>query len=219
MLSELESQQQQVRHQADEAGKRLNTESGRLQQIISEAPYSKLAEVEEEIARLERDIARDRLHIDAIQLLHNTVQQQKSGVMQSLIDPIRTRANSILQRIAGSRFDGLEFDDTLLPTGIAPQSNSEAVALNQISGGEQEQVHFAVRMALADIAFPDSRQLVVLDDVFTYTDATRLGRIATILEESAQRFQIVLLTCHPERYRGMSDAKFFDLGQCSFPAT
>lgn len=139
------------------------------------------------------------------------------GVMQSLIDPIRTRANSILQRIAGSRFDGLEFDDTLLPTSIAPQSNSESVALNQTSGGEQEQVHFAVRMALADIAFPDSRQLVVLDDVFTYTDSTRLGRVATILEESAQRFQIVLLTCHPERYRGMSNAEFFDLERIVSP--
>jgi exonuclease SbcC len=212
-LTVLEAQQKGFRVEADEAEKSLNTESGRLQQIISEAPYSKLVEVEEEIARLERDIARDRLHIDAIQLLHNTVEEQKSGVLQSLINPIRTRANSILQRIAGSRFDGLEFDDTLLPTGIAPQSNGEAVSLHQISGGEQEQVHFAVRMALANIAFPDSRQLVVLDDVFTYTDTTRLGRIATILEESAKRFQIVLLTCHPERYCNMSDAKFFNLGQ------
>ncbi len=216
LLSVLESQQQACRTQADEAEKSLNTESGRLQQIVSEAPYSKLVEVEEGIARLERDIARDRIHIDAIRLLHDTVEQQKSGVLQSLIDPIRTRANAILQRIAGSRFAGLEFDDSLLPTGIAPQSNGEAVSLDQISGGELEQVHFAVRMALADIAFPSSRQLVVLDDVFTYTDATRLARIATILEESAKRFQIVLLTCHPERYRSLSDAKFFDLEKIEF---
>jgi uncharacterized protein YhaN len=217
-LAALEAQQKGFRAEADEAGESLHTESGRLQTIAAEAPYSKLVEVEEEIARLERDIARDRLHIDAIQLLHDTVKEQKSDVLQSLIDPIRTQANSILQRIAGSRFDGLEFDDTLLPTGIALQSNGESVSLQQISGGEQEQVHFAVRMALADIAFPNSRQLVVLDDVFTYTDATRLGRIAAILEESAKRFQIVLLTCHPERYRAMSDATFFDLEQITLSA-
>ena len=66
-------------------------------------------------------------------------------------------------------------------------------------------------MALADIAFNDERQLVVLDDVFTYTDTTRLARIATILDETADRFQILLLTCHPERYRGLPNAKFFDL--------
>ena len=211
LLSGLESQQKACRIEADEAEKSLNTESGRLQQIVSEAPYSKLVEVEECIARLERDIARDRLHIAAIRLLHDTVEQQKSGVMQSLIDPIRTRANSILQRIAGARFEGLEFDDSLLPTSIAPQSNGDAVSLDQISGGELEQVHFAVRMALADIAFPTSRQLVVLDDVFTFTDATRLRRITEILEESTQRFQIVLLTCQPERYQSLVNANFFDL--------
>lgn len=57
---------------------------------------------------------------------------------------------------------------------------------DQISGGEREQVYFAVRMALADVAFADERQLVVLDDVFTYT--TRLARIATVLDESIGRF-------------------------------
>ena len=73
-------------------------------------------------------------------------------------------------------------------------------------------------MALADIAFPTSRQLVVLDDVFTYTDAARLKRITAILEESAERFQIVLLTCHPERYSDFPDAKFVDLQRAVSPA-
>ncbi len=55
--------------------------------------------------------------------------------------------------------------------------------------------------------------IVFSDDVFTYTDTTRLTRIATILDEAAERFQIILLTCHPERYRGLPNAEFFDLEQ------
>lgn len=90
-------------------------------------------------------------------------------------------------------------------------AEAETRRIASISGGEREQVYFAVRMALADVAFNNERQLVVLDDVFTYTDITRLARIATILDEAADRFQIVLLTCHPERYRGLPNAKFFDL--------
>ena len=99
----------------------------------------------------------------------------------------------------------------MLPSGISPRSIDETVSLDQISGGEREQVYFAVRMALADVTFAGERQLVVLDDVFTYTDTTRLARIATILDEAAERFQIILLTCHPERYRGLPNAMFFDL--------
>jgi uncharacterized protein YhaN len=212
-LAELEQQQQELHAQVDEAEKALNHESGRLERMVSEAPYSALNDVEEEIARLEQDIARQRLELDAIRLLYETVAEQKQEVMQSLIDPIRNKANRILRRIDGSRFDDVQFDKNLLPTGIAPRSQAEAVSLKQISGGEQEQVHFAVRMALAEVAFSGERELLVLDDVFTYTDASRLRRIAGILEESAERFQIILLTCHPERYQRLDSARFFDLEQ------
>ncbi len=131
--------------------------------------------------------------------------------MQSVMGPVRLRANQTLQRIAGSRFSDIHFDEWLLPKGVATRTAEEPVSLEQISGGEREQLHFAVRLALADVAFAGQRQLVVLDDVFTYTDTARLARITTILCEAADRFQIVLLTCHPERYRGLTNAEFFDL--------
>jgi uncharacterized protein YhaN len=57
----------------------------------------------------------------------------------------------------------------------------------------------------------EERQLVVLDDVLTATDAGRLARILTVLEEAAQRLQALIITCHPERYRGLDGAQFFDL--------
>jgi uncharacterized protein YhaN len=57
----------------------------------------------------------------------------------------------------------------------------------------------------------EERQLVVLDDVLAATDAGRLARVMTILEEAAQRLQVLILTCHPERYRGLMGAKFINL--------
>ncbi len=210
-LAVLEGQLEAYRVEAADAERKLNTETGRLEQIIAEAPYSALAAAEEEISRFEEEIARQRLQIDAIRLLYETLNEQKSEVMQSILGPIRLRANHILQRIAGTRFDDVQFNESLLPSGVSPKSVDDTVSLDQLSGGEREQVHFAVRMALADVAFHQERQLVVLDDVFTYTDTTRLARIATILDEATDRFQIILLTCHPERYRGLPNAKFFDL--------
>tara|TARA_B100000809_G_scaffold63048_1_gene59755 strand:- start:493 stop:3207 length:2715 start_codon:yes stop_codon:yes gene_type:complete len=212
-LAVLEGQLDAFRADAADSAKQLNTESGRLEQIIAEAPYSALAAVEEEVNRLDDEIARQRLEIDAIRLLHETLADQKRNVMQSILGPIRLRANHILQRISGTRFDDIQFDESLLPSGISPRSVDEFVTLDQISGGEREQVYFAVRMALADVAFPGERQLVVLDDVFTYTDTPRLARIATILDEAAEQFQIILLSCHPERYRGLPNAQFLDLGK------
>jgi exonuclease SbcC len=217
LVGVFEGQLAAVRQESSDAARQLNTEEGRLQQLAAAAPYSALAAVEEEINRLDEEIARQQLHINAVRLLHETLAERKREVLQSVLGPVRIRANQTLQRIVGTRFDDIQFDESLLPQGVAPRSSEEPVALDQLSGGEREQLHFAVRLALADVAFGNQRQLVVLDDVFTYTDTTRLARIATILDEAADRFQIVLLTCHPERYRGLPNAEFFDLERIVAP--
>ena len=97
------------------------------------------------------------------------------------------------------------------PIGVIPEALGKPVEIDNISGGEQEQLYLATRLALADVLTRDERQLVVLDDVLTSTDAERLARVMVILEEAAQRLQILVLTCHPERYRGLKEASFFDL--------
>jgi uncharacterized protein YhaN len=211
MVDVLEKNLAATRKQADESAKELNIEEGRLQQIAAEAPYSALATAEEQIDRLTEEIARQQLQIDAIRLLHETLKEGKRKMLDSVLDPVRLRANRTLERIVGGQFKEIQFDESMLPAGIAPVSTEEAISLDALSGGEREQLYFAVRLALADVAFQEERQLLVLDDVFIYTDTARLARIATILDEAADRFQIVLLTCHPERYRGLPNAKFFDL--------
>ncbi len=211
MVSVLEAQLAATRKQADEAAKELNIEEGRLQQIAAEAPYSALATVEEQIDRLTAEISRQQLQIDATRLLYETLKERKREMLYSVLGPVRARANRTLERIVGGQFKEIQFDESMLPAGIAPIATDEAISLDALSGGEREQLYFAVRLALADVAFHEERQLVVLDDVFIYTDTARLARIVTILDEAADRFQIVLLTCHPERYRGLPNAKFFDL--------
>ena len=95
--------------------------------------------------------------------------------------------------------------------GVVPEISGEAVSLDAVSGGEREQIYLATRLALAEVLAREERQMVVLDDVMTYTDAGRMARVLAVLEEEAQRLQIVILTCHPERYRGLESAEFVDL--------
>jgi uncharacterized protein YhaN len=94
---------------------------------------------------------------------------------------------------------------------VVPEVAGQAVTLDNLSGGEQEQLYLATRLALAEVLGKEERQLVVLDDVLTATDAGRLARVVNVLEEAAQHLQVLILTCHPERYRGLKQAVFFDL--------
>lgn len=49
---------------------------------------------------------------------------------------------------------------------------------------------------------------VTLDDALTATDIGRLTRVKGVLEEG---LQVLILSCHPERYRGLVGANFVDL--------
>ena len=207
----LQRQLDRLQEEMSTANRNLNTDEGRLQELTAQAPYSRLSEVEEDINRLENTIAAEQLRMDAVRLLFETVGRCRSEAVETVLGPVQRRASRTLQRIAGARLGDVRFDENFLPEQVAPQGAPEPVPLEEISGGEKEQVHLAVRLALADVLFADQRQLVVLDDILTSTDTPRLARTLRILEEAADKFQILVLTCHAERYRGLPQAKFFDL--------
>ena len=187
------------------------TASGNLEILIAGGPYSILANAEEEIGRLEEAILRDQLEMDSIKMLSDTLAECRSTMLAAYARPVEEAATRLMHRIAGGGIGKIEISDQLVPSGVSPESASELVAVENLSGGEQEQLYFATRLALAEVLAKDERQMVVLDDVLTATDTPRFARILTILEEAVDRLQILVLTCHPERYRALTNARFIDL--------
>lgn len=131
--------------------------------------------------------------------------------MAAVAGPVELTATRKLQRIAGGRVGDIQLGESFDPDRVFPELAEESVPLDNVSGGEREQIYLVTRLALAEVLAKEERQLVVLDDVLTATDAPRLARIMTILEEATQSLQILIITCHPERYRGLDGAEFFDL--------
>jgi uncharacterized protein YhaN len=212
LVATLETQIEALRRRAQELMADEARSAGRLQKLEEEAPYAALARTEEAIARLESDIARERAKADALRLLHETVTACRADVLACVTAPVETRALQVLQCIGGHHLSALRFDEKLGLAGITPSAHSEVVDTENLSGGEQEQVHLAVRLALAQVLARDERQMVVLDDILIATDSARFARILGVFEALAQQLQIIILTCHPERYYGLnSGTRFFDL--------
>ncbi|MFA4836209.1 MAG: hypothetical protein WC749_09100, partial [Dehalococcoidia bacterium] len=186
-------------------------EEGRLETMAAEGPYSVLALLDEEMANLTRQIENEKLRVDAIRLLYETVAQCRSDVLASMTGPVEAAATRIFHRIAGDRLGELKLGEKFEPSYIRPGVCDEPISVQNVSGGEGEQIHLATRLALAGVLAKKERQMVVLDDVLAATDAGRLARVMTILEEAAQRLQVIVMTCHPERYRGLDGANFVDL--------
>lgn len=210
-VAKLEKQFEAADETASKALGDEKTEEGRLQNLSSRGTYSTLALAEEEITALETQIESEQLRVNMIRLIYDTVVKCRSEALSAVVGPVEVAATRILQRIAGERLGPLRFGNSFEPDHVTPGIFGSSVSIDNVSGGEKEQIHLATRLALAEVLAKEERQLVVLDDVLLATDAGRLARVMTILEESAQRLQIFILTCHPERYRGLEGANFMDL--------
>ena len=210
-LEKLESQLAAADEVADKARDDEVAAETRLESLAGKGPYSVVVAAEEEVARLQDAVRREQLRVDAIKLLYDTISECRTEAVSAVAKPVEQAATRLLQRIAGRRIGSIQLGDVFTPSAVLPETAGEPVGIENLSGGEKEQLYLATRLALADILAKDERQLVVFDDVLTATDAGRLARIMTILEEAAQRLQILVLTCHPERYRGLTGAQFIDL--------
>ena len=210
-VTTLEKQLQAADDTATKALEQEKTEEGRLMHAAAQGPYSALGRAEEEVARLKREIASEELRLAAIRLLRTTVEESRNAALAAVAAPVEIAATRTLQRIAGNRLGRVQLGEAFEPTQVLPGVAGVPVSIENTSGGEREQIYLATRLALADVLAKGERQLVVLDDVLVATDAGRLARVMGILEEAGQRLQVLILTCHPERYRGLDGAHFFDL--------
>lgn len=190
-----------------------NLAKGKLQTLADEGIYSQLIKCKERLAETAEEVRREQLQMKALVLLRDTVSESKKEILAHVSEPVEEKATGMWKRIAGDRLGQLRFWENFQLRGVQPRSLEETVDCDNLSGGEQEQLFLIVRLALAQVLAGKERQLVVLDDVLHASDGKRMKRLCNLLEKEAENLQIVLLTCHPERYADWKSkgVLFFDL--------
>lgn len=212
-LEQAKTQQETAAQAFQKNDRALHEHRGTLKKLLDRAPYERSARLEEEIGEIRAEIGRDKLRADALRLIRATISECEEQATAGVAGPISERASKLLHRIAGVRMGSISLSDDLAPLTVEPAEATDAIDLEHLSGGEREQVYVAVRLALAELLTKDAgrRELVVLDDVLTFTDDERLKRVFTILEEMRTHAQFLILTCHPDRYKPLKSANFIDL--------
>lgn len=210
-IERLEAQLESLRNEVDELREKENTAEGRLEAAADKGAFSAAVRAAEQCAALEQEIRQEELRTDAIKMLRDTVERYREKASEDVTGPVEGMATKFMHRIAGPRTGVIQMSSGLEPAHILPRSVDNPVAVDNLSGGEKEQLYLSTRLALAGMLSAEERQLVVLDDVLISTDSGRFARVLSVLEEAADLSQILMLTCHPERYRGLRDAEFFDL--------
>jgi len=174
-------------------------------------PESELKEAEAEAERCQKRFDQLKHQADVRRYLLEKLRAARQATTEALAKPLEEAVDPYLKSLFGgsrarlhwaadgSRLESFELDRTDRQNGLYEFEN--------LSHGTREQVALALRLAMAQLlaADHDGCLPLVLDDAFTHADKDRIEKLKTLLYQAAQQgLQIILLTCHPENYSGLS---------------
>lgn len=178
---------------------------GRLQGLGAQGLEEQRSELAGRLAVIDRRVQEFARNAAALSLLQRLLQEQRQALTRQLQAPLRQRLTHYLDVL----FDGdaaeadVVFDDGLAPSTLT-RDNSRA-ELHELSFGAREQLGLISRLAYADLLKEAGRPtLIMLDDALVHSDDVRLTQMKRILFDAAQRHQILLFTCHPDKWRDLA---------------
>ncbi len=180
---------------------------GRLELLGARALYTEetllLARREVLAAQVNHARARSR----AARLVHDLIERRKQAATRSVLAPLQARLGARFGEISGDRDRRIFLDESLRIKGLG-RKDDELVAFDDLSQGAREQLLLCLRLAVAEelIAGGGGPQSLILDDVLVNTDPARQRRVLDVLSGAAANgLQILVCTCHPDRYRGVGE--------------
>lgn len=194
-LQQLANELQSRRAERDSA-------NGALEMLGSQGIYSRETELEEKKAEtiLRRDAARN-LGWSA-RIAHDLIEFRKQAATKAVLTPLEQRLTSAFADLTANTSRQVFLDDTLQLAGLG-RTREAIYPFNCLSQGAREQLLLCLRIAVAQELATDEPQVLILDDVLVNTDPVRQERVLDVLGAQAERLQILILTCHPDRYRGV----------------
>ena len=187
--------------------------------------HAALADVEAAQNALEAQLAAEELEANAHRLLDDLFRQARKNQVENVMGPVAQRVEDWV-RIAG--LDGIaevRFGDNFLPDGLHLRQGDQLVPLpvDEESFGAVEQLGLLVRLALGGVLANQEPVVAVLDDPLAHADLDKHRRLQDVLRLAAVGnpgghppsgpMQIIILTCHPERFDYLPGAHRIDLAK------
>ena len=178
----------QVEHRLTQARQELNHALGRQQAMGDYAAlYARCEQLEEELAR------RNREH-EAISIAMTALSAANESLQQRFSPQLNECSGAYFARLTGQRYQRLTLNrelesETSRAGDIVPRS-----AL-YLSRGTADQLYLAVRLAVCKLCLPELPP-IMLDDALTAFDDERARLALQLLQELSEKQQILLFTCH-----------------------
>ncbi|MGA8332163.1 MAG: hypothetical protein WB777_23175, partial [Mycobacterium sp.] len=192
----------------DDVTRTLHEIAAQLTVFGSEGRKGKLdaAEIEYEHARSEHDRVGRRAR--AVQMLREVMVRHRDDTRQRYVEPFRAELQRLGRPVFGPSFE-VEVDSNLCILNRTVDSCT--VPYESLSGGAKEQLGILARLAGAALVAKEDAVPILIDDALGFTDPDRLVKMAAVFDTLGKRGQVIVLTCTPARYDGVTSAQRIEL--------
>jgi len=188
-----------------------------LEQAGSQGLYSRETRLQESLVVAEAECVRMQDHALAARFLAGLIDYRRKAVVSAVLKPLEDQLGAAFAEITGDHSRRVFLDENLHVAGIG-RTRGETYAFDQLSQGAREQLLLALRAAVALELAKTGPQLLILDDVLVNTDAARQENVLDFIGNIARQVQILIVTCHGERYRGLGTSLEMEITQNPDPA-
>jgi hypothetical protein len=148
----------------------------------------------------------------AAQLLQSVMTRHRDESRLRYVDPFRVEVERLGRIVFGPDFE-VEVDGGLRI--LSRTLEGRTVPFESLSGGAKEQLGIVTRLASAVLVAKEDGVPVVIDDALGFSDPDRLARMGEVFDAVGGDGQVIVLTCSPERYAGIVDARHLELASSS----
>ena len=138
----------------------------------------------------------------ALDHLLGLLKDKRGALTRKLQAPLQKHLNHYLQLLFPAAH--LEIDENLSPGPLTRNgpAGPESGVFEALSFGAREQMGVISRLAYADLLREAGRPtLIILDDALVHSGDGRLSMMKRVLFDAGTRHQMLVLTCHPEKWR------------------
>lgn len=162
-----------------------------------------LYEIEEERAHVSRSIAQLEAELDACAYAMALIEEIARDKHARIAPLLASRASEYVARITQGAYTDVRVDADLRVSLSVPQApGAQLNPERTLSKGTVDQIYLALRLALVDaLSATGEPAPMLLDDPFANYDDGRLRVTLELMQEVAQRNQVLLFTCREDVVR------------------
>ena len=164
------------------------------------------AEIDREHARGEHDRIGGRAR--AVQMLREVMTRHRDITRLRYVEPFRAELQRLGRPVFGPSFEVEVNSDLCI---LNRTVDGRTVPYESLSGGAKEQLGILARLAGAALVAKEDAVPILIDDALGFTDPDRLVKMAEVFDTLGEHGQVIVLTCTPARYDGVTSAQRIEL--------